>query len=163
MLDRRTFLLSTVAVAGCSGVTPGPGPSPTPIVPPQVLDDVTLVLSSIQNVLPLLGSFVSPQLSATINGYLAQAQQLVSEIGSVTSTGTLQSKVQAFVQIIRQVLSALQTAGVQIPSGVSVILVAAQILLPIILAAVGLVSAQAPRSAMSPEQARATLRAAARR
>ena len=120
-----------------------------------VLSDIALVASGLVNVLPQLSAIVGvpPSVAAIIADIKAVSGQLSANM-TTTQAQPLVARIASDVQTLVQAL-----IGIPLPPAVSSALKAVQVLMPVIMVAVGLFapSAAAP-GGMTPDQARAVLR-----
>src|SRR5436305_5688360 len=99
MLTRRRLFVVTAGsmlAYGCSTPTPTPTPTPPTPLPQNILDDITAVLTGLLTTLPGL-TFLPADLLTKVEGWVAQAQQLVAEITSANGTGSVSQLVMSFV------------------------------------------------------------------
>lgn len=150
-------LIATTPVAlmlgGCSSSTSSPSVS-------QVVSDVQTLAAGLAGATSgLAAAGVPANTIAQIQQYVTEAQQIATEIGSAP-TGSVSSLVSGLPALIGGIAS---TVGVSLPPELQTALSAAQVLLPVIMAAAGVVGlAPAPGAPpMSPDKARAILRAMA--
>jgi hypothetical protein len=160
MLTRRLILVTagSLLAYGCASPTPTPIPPPVPVPPPpqNIIDDINAILSGLVTMLPGL-EFLPADLLTKIEGWVAQAQQLVSLLSHAISSGDAGPIIQSFVDIIGQIISALTGYG-NLPGWLSTAIGAIQFLLPIILSFLGVGSrARAAATPGGEAQARAIL------
>lgn len=151
MIQRRTLLLAgTAALAGCATLTPA-----------AIASDVQLVATGVQALAPLLGPLGVP--AATIAQVVALAADVsaqVTSVGSVVSSLTPPSNIQAIVTDVNAIATVALPLLPNTPSGNSAraIILAAQALLPGILASAGLPVPTGAAPGVSPDDARAVLK-----
>lgn len=154
----RRFLLASTALAGLAACQTAPDKSVT-----DLIDKVALVVGAVANtLLPAVGRIagIDPAVVATIGDYVAKMKDLVGQLVGVATVDAAKPVVQQIVDYMNAVFSALH--GVNLPSGISSILSDVELLLPIIMAIVGLVAA--PKvDRLSVDAAWVRVRAAARR
>jgi len=153
-MKRRTILfgaasVSALALAGCAGQTPT-----------QLQSDVTAISQGLSGIVSALKAI--PSVPANI---VAEAQTAISAIQ--TNAATIAAALTPQASVVQQIaqavttLSTLLTPFFPLSAPVAGVVQAALALVPVILAAVGVQSAGASLSTMTPEQARLVLRAAA--
>jgi hypothetical protein len=164
MVTRRRLLLVTAGsllAYGCAAPAPPPAPPTPPPGPPGpipqgVLDAVSAILAGFQQMLPGLG-FLAPELVAKITGWVTALQQIEAAVASGNIAGTWQQVVVNFAGTAQQILDALSSAGVALPSWLGLVVTAAQIALSFILDSIGTASSgrRAARAVSPAELARA--------
>lgn len=152
MINRRIFLRTTVlvpvgALVACAGYQSAS----------QLVTDVSLIASGLQGALPGLGTAgVSASAVAQVGKYVSQLQTLAAGVSSALSPNA--STVQQVIAVVGQIAS---IAGPLLPPPWGTAIAAAEVLLPVIATAAGLVTAPptaaAVAPAMTPEQARLVL------
>lgn len=154
-MNRRHLLIATPALllAGC--VTGNTALA-------TVAQDVATIASGLLGVLPNLPANIIPSATmAAVGAAVADLQSLASQVSSAASTTAAQPIVKQVETDVNTIVNAL--AAFPIPAPFSTAIQAAAVLLPIIEVAVGfVVPASAVRGAMTPDQARAALKAVAR-
>jgi hypothetical protein len=164
--SRRT-LLGTSVLASIAMLAAGCATSTTPATPSSVLTqlstDVGLVATALSSELAAgVVTGVTPAVAAQIQGYLATVTADMKTIQAAVAAATAPS-----VTVVQQFSTAVDTVvGLVLPylpstSNVAEVLQAAEALLPVILAAVGLVGAKL-NSKFSPADARGILAAVAK-
>ena len=150
-MNRRTLLLAgAAALTGCANLTPA-----------AIASDVQLVATGVQALAPLLGPLGVP--AATIAQVVALAADVsaqVTSVGSVISSLTPPSNVAAIVTDVNAIATLATPLLPNTPAGNSAraIIVAAQALLPGILASAGLPVPTGAAPGMSPDDARSLLK-----
>jgi hypothetical protein len=164
LINRRNALRAIAASAivttsACATFDPTVG---------QVSSDVALVATGLQGALQQLGSIPSLSISAaalsTAGSAIASLQALAAQVAQASSVAAQQPLIQKIATYAGTVLSVLTPAIALIPGaqGVAAALAAVQVLLPVILAAVGLaLPASAAPSGMTSGEARLILRGSA--
>lgn len=158
-LSRRAALggvsMGAVALlAGCAGLTASQ-------VTQKIVTDIDLVANGLAKTIPTIQGLPSqyqPKVNKIVTdiGYI---RGLTKSISSSMSATAAQPVVSQIVNDVNAVLSA--AAALPLPAPISTILLAASVLLPVIEVGVGLpVTASAPKTSMTPVEARAILRAA---
>lgn len=167
-VSRRSLLRSTalvpaaLVVANCSALTGGVSIS-------QVSSDIATIASGLAGILPTIAKVagVTTGVMSTIGTATNDLQKIASAVSSATSTAAT-TMVGTVENVVGGVLSAV--SGISLPSSLSTVFSAISALLPAIEQGVGIVTAlvaPAPArfaratAAMSPDQARAVLIAAA--
>lgn len=166
-VTRRALLgsaaIAPIALAGCAELRGGSLPSAKLA---QVLSDVRDIASGLVGVLPSLGSIqgIPASVVATAGDYIVKIKDVSGQLASVTTASAAQPLVKQLESLVNALLAAVTPFVAGIPT-VGAIFAAANVLLPVIETAVGLiVPAQAPAMAgMTPAEARLILRAAAAR
>ena len=154
MIATRRALLSAVAVlpfAGCASFGSGLA---------AVQSDAALILNGINAILPAIQSFpgVPSTLGAVVGAYIARAQAALAALRIATTAAGATPSVQSIEAAVNGIVLALGQFGVALPAPFGTYLIAAETLVPIILAAVGVSApAAAMAGAMTPDQARAVL------
>jgi hypothetical protein len=160
-LNRRTLLSSAALGAVAIGIA-GCTTAQTQTIN-QVVDDVNTLAGGVAAILPSLTTITgfAADTVAKVQGYIANIEGVASQVASVASQGA--SAVAPLVSNLGSLVSSIYVAlgGSSLPSSVSLILQAAQALLPVILTAAGIALAPAAAPSMSAAQARLVLRAAA--
>lgn len=159
-ISRRCLMVSAaalvpvLAVIGCAGTQANIA---------QWAQDAQTIDAGLKGALTNLGTMnvdgMTPALATKINGYLTQLDTLAAQIQAASNATVAQPTAQQIAQIVNAIVAAL--AGLPLPPAVSGAVIAASVLAPAIETAVGLTVAPAA-SRMSPDEARRTLRAAAR-
>ncbi len=162
--SRRFFLKTAVALplagilANCAGQT-------LASISAQAATDINLIGSGLASSLPALAQsgLVSGSALVTVQSDVAKVASIASAVSSATSQSTGQNAVQQIETLVNGVVSTL--AGLSLPAPFGPALNAAEVLLPVVEVAVGLVTANltaamAP-NAMTPDQARLVLAAVA--
>ena len=160
MLNRRMVLLGSTALGGCATFNANAG---------KVATDVGLIADGLKGVLTQLGSLNIPQLTpsvmSTVGSAVASLEALAQQIAAASSTAAQQPLVQQIYTYVSRIVAVLTPILAAIPAtaGIAVALQAAQVLLPIIFAAVNLVlPASAPAVPgsipLTPDEARLILR-----
>jgi hypothetical protein len=164
-LSRRTLLRGTAAavpatlLAGC-GLSIG-GTSGATILA-TVQTDARNLVAGLTGALPALQAVISASTYATVAADLQKAGLYVDQLANLSNLTAAQSPVLFIANAISDALTV--ATKIPLPANITVILTAAQVLLPIIESAVGLSSAPAPsalQSMMSADEARAILKKAA--
>lgn len=163
---RRLLLASTILapLAACGGSVTPPGPEPSSDLATLIGEVSDLAGGLVDKLLPILGTVtgLSPETAAEIRGWTAAIQTLAGQVAGVLSIDAATPLIKQIGPIAMQIVGAL--AGVPgLPPEMSLILSAVSVLVPVIMATVGLSLPRAvPRfagyRALTPEQARAVLR-----
>lgn len=131
----RSSALAPVALAvGCSQL------SSAAIALPAIAADFTTVADAVTSILPALSSIagITTGTIATITGWIGTIEKAAGAVASAASNSAAQPLVTTLMNGVSGVIAAL--SGVKLPSSVSTILADAQTLLPVITAAVGIIS-----------------------
>lgn len=157
----RRALLGSVSVAALVGLAGCALPSGGGSVPQTLLTDAGLVLSGLKAVVGALGSVIPAAVAAKIGAIVDQVETDVASLGGAISTAAAAPTVQNIVTLVEQAI-ALIPAGL-LPAPLGMALQAVQVLLPVLLAYVGMPAAQAMQmraamARMTPDEARAVLR-----
>lgn len=164
MISRRTLMTMTssvalLALAGCSSMARSG-------LAKQVVDDVAAIAGGLQAVLGPLSTIVgiSPSTLATVSNLVSGITAVAQQVSAATTTSAAQPLVQQIEADVNAVVAAL--ASLPLPPQISMALMAAQVLLPLIEAAVNLVITPAPpkavASGMTPNGARIYLKSIAK-
>lgn len=162
-MNRRTLLLAPLALAGC---TPGAPGQPSAA---QVIADAQAVVTGLDNMQTALKPLLAPAMAAQIAQAIGIAKGLVATLSAAVPDGTNALTLAQIVNIASGVL-AVVSALPGLPPNIAIAAAAASALLPILVAFVTpLLPAQAPAlvaktatpaaAAMTPDQARAVLKA----
>lgn len=159
-ISRRALLgsVSTVALVGLAACAlPSGGGS----LPATLLTDAGLVLTGLKAVVGALGSLIPAPVAAKLGAIVDQVTTAFAALQSAASTAAAAPTVQNIVALVEQAI-ALIPAGV-LPAPLGMALQAIQVLLPVLLAYIGMsaVAAMQMRAAgarMTPDEARAVLR-----
>lgn len=155
MTTRRHFLLGTagLALAGCAGTTTPPAPGQYQ----YIADDVKLAADTLAGLLAYIP--LADATRARYQGYVDQVSTAVQAIVTAVDKTSAQSAVSQAIAAIQAALD-LASGYPNIPSAALTAITAIRFLLPILGTFVGMFMA-APRTrvSMTPDQARATLRA----
>jgi len=150
-------LAGAFALAGCSSSTTGT----VPLVTLQtVANDVSLLATGLNNALsqPSVVALIPPTIEPNIKVALDDLTSLASTIAASTSAGATKASVTTVENDVNTIVAAL--AGLPLPPPTPTILTAAEVLLPVIEAAVGLVvPPSAAVGGMTPDEARIHLAA----
>lgn len=166
-MNRRTLLFAPLALAGCAPGAPGQ-PSAA-----QVIADAQAIVTAVAGLMPALAalgpSVLPAKTLAQVQGYIGIAQGLLANLSTSLPDA---ANAATLAQIVDAISSALPLiAGIPgLPPQIAVGLTAASVLLPVLVAFVGpLLPAKAPAlvaktatpaaAAMTPDQARAVLKA----
>ena len=161
--SRRTVLTSAVTSFGLLGFLAACQPgSKTPAAPPQVAQDIALIaqgLAAVANSLTGIPGIPADTL-AKIKGDITKIQTAAASVATDTTGSAWPTNVQGITSLIGEIAD---VALPLIPGGAPFVLAvnAAQALVPILLAAIGVVGAKPGPAGVTPEQARLTLSAAA--
>jgi hypothetical protein len=160
MVSRRTVLSMAAAlpIAACAGQSASQ-------VTQEVVSDIGLVATGLNGALPALAQVagISASTVATVGQYVGKVQTLASGVSTALSTSSALSTVQQIGSVIGQIAT---VAGPLLPPPWGTAVAAAEVLLPVIEAGVGMIvnatnSTAAPGAAapvMSPDAARLILR-----
>ncbi len=154
-MQRRAFLASSALafLAGCTAST-----TSTAIVTATAAADLKLIADAC---LPLATAIagtagVSPGMVEQINVDVAQLEAAAVAVQPGVAVAIAAPSVSSVASVLSHILAML--SGFALPSNVTAILTAAQTLLPLVEAAVGIAVAVAARAGtMTPDQARAVL------
>ena len=157
-LLRATALAPVVAlVASCANGSGGT------VLPSQVLSDVTAVVTGFVNALPQLEAIpgIPTATMAQIATWVKTAQTDLAELTPSISLATATPTVQDIVALAGEIIAVLP-AGL-LPTPVGAAFAAVEVLLPVILAAIGQpatasVQMRAAMHTMTPDEARSLLR-----
>lgn len=155
---RRTVLLGTTALVGCSTTT---GPDSTLL---DLINKVTTVVSAIANtLLPVIGSIagVPPNVIAYIGDAVSKMKDLVQQLVAIATMDAAKPLVKQIMDYVSAVLATL--SGFALPGGISSVLADIQLVLPIIFAIIGMVIPMAARSSADTDAAWARLKLRAMR
>lgn len=159
-ITRRAALMGSIVlplgVAACAGKTAAQ-------VGQTVVSDVQLIGNALSASLPALA--VVSGLSASAVSSIQAAIGQIGTIGQQIVAGMTVAQGQPLVQQIETDFGTVLgiVSGLPLPGGISQVIAAVQILLPVVEAAVGMaVAAGAPAGAMTPAKARLILATAAR-
>jgi len=150
-------LAGAIALAGCSSSTTGTVP---PVTLQSVANDVNLLATGLNNALsqPSVVALIPPTIEPKIQAALADLTSLASTVAASASSGATQASVTTVENDVNTIVAAL--AGLPLPPPAPTILTAAEVLLPVIEAAVGLVvPPSAAVGGMTPDEARIHLAA----
>lgn len=163
-ITRRFALAGVTALTACGQGTTG---QPTLA---QVIADAQAIVTGLARALPIVAPLLKPALAAQFGQLVTVAQQLVASLSTNLPTSTVAA---TLAQIVDAVSAALAiVSGIPgLPPNVAILIAAASALLPVLAAFIGpLLPQQAPALAakaarpaavtMTPDQARATLKAA---
>jgi hypothetical protein len=149
-MNRRGFLtaIMVAAVAGCA--------TSSGDVPATVASDAALIASG------LAGAFKNiPAVPSNVPAALADLATAAQALDAADTASAARPLVERIITDVAAVVTA--TAGMPLPAPIAEALAAAQVLLPVIEAAVGMIAnATAEHVGMTPGEARLILRAAAR-
>ena len=148
-------LAGAIALAGCSSST-----STTPTTLQTVANDVSLLATGLNNALsqPSVLALIPPTIEPNISAALADLTTLATTVANSTSSTATQASVTTVENDVNTIVAAL--AGLPLPPPAPTILTAAEVLLPVIEAAVGLVvPPSAAVGGMTPDEARIHLAA----
>lgn len=159
-----TAIIAPLTLAGCGALRS------TNILPSdklaQALSDVRDIASGLANVLPSLGSIqgIPTAVVASAGDYVVKIQAVAGQLANVTTATDAQPFIKQLEALVNALVAAVTPFVAGIPT-VGPVFAAANVLLPIVETAVGLlVPAQAPMAGgMTPDEARLILRAAAAR
>jgi len=164
-MNRRHFLsisAGSVALAGCSTI----GINPSPLDP--VRSDVDLIVHAFNGLMSQLATVhgMTPEMMSTITIAVNDLQTIATQLKSVNTLNDAQPYIQRIESDINSIVSVLARLQ-QIPQSVSIIIQAANTLLPVIENAVGIVvspkvALRASAGRMTTEQARNVLRSASK-
>lgn len=154
-MNRRS-LLALIPSAAAMMTLAACATSPTPAT---VANDVALIAAGYRGVLPQIGTLagVTPAIVATAGHAIADLQAAAAAFAGADVT-TEQSLVRRIEADVNAVVTAL--AGLSLPTPISTVVQAAQVLLPIVEIDVGLIAPSAATlgiSGLTPAQARAVL------
>ena len=161
--SRRTVLTSAVTSLGLLGILAACQPnSKTPAAPPQVAQDIALIaqgLAAVANSLTGIPGIPADTLGI-IKADIALIQEAAKSVATDTTGSVWPTNVQSIANLIAEIA---RNALPVIPGGAPFVLAvnAASALVPILLAAIGVVGTSAGSTGVTPEQARLTLSAAA--
>jgi hypothetical protein len=161
-MNRRSLLasiapLATLAVLGGCATT-----TPTATISNEAVTDLDLIASAFEPLGDAVASMAgaTPAVIAKVNTDIAQLEAAASAVAPGVSTAVAQPSVTTVGSAVQSILTALQ--GLTLPTNIQAVLTAAETLLPLIQAAVGIaVAVGAPTAAMTPDQARLILQGAA--
>lgn len=152
---KRRHLLMTAAlapVAGALAACSSTG-STSSMTPTQVITDIGLVAGGLAGALPGLVTAGLPAASiASVTGLVNQIQSAADAVSASLTTTAAAPIVTQIVGVLAQIAA---TVGPALPAPFGTALAAAQILLPVIAAAVGLVSSAPSTAAVSMTHAEA--------
>jgi hypothetical protein len=156
--NRRKVLMllgaaAPLALAACSATSTTSGST----VAAQVVSDIGLIGSGLSGALPGLVSAGLPAANiASVTSLVNNIVQTAAGVSTSLSTTAAQPAINQIIGVVGQIAA---IAGPALPPPWGEALTAAEILLPVVAAAVGLVlpSAAAGAAAMSPDQARLIL------
>lgn len=158
-MNRRTLLaaMAISPLAACSSTTP-PDPNLS-----QAVQDVNALSAGLSGMLAGLSASgaagLTPDVLATVNGAIANLKTAAAAIAKTATAVAAQPVVQQVEGYVNTVVSVL--GALPLPPPISTVLEAASVLLPIIEAAVGLLTPAAKMKAapasMTPDQARLIL------
>lgn len=158
MVSRRELLRNTVALSalGALAACNAGGVTAANTLGQQVVSDIGLIASGLAGALPgLTGAGLSATAIGTVSGYISQIQGLASGISTALTTTAAQPIVQQITSVLGEIVS---IAGPALPPPFGEAIMAAEVLIPVIATAVGIVStATAAAPAMSPAEARLIL------
>ena len=153
-MNRRAFLAVPLALAACG---------PTNNVIATVSDDAIVIANGLQAILPRLATVAGMSTStlAIIANAVASLQATAQALKGASSTAQAQGFVQKIETYVNTIVSVL--ASFNLPPPIGDVLTAADVLLPIIEVAVGLVLPARARyramaTTMAPDKARTILR-----
>lgn len=155
MVSRREVLglLAAAPLAGCAGST-----TTGSVIAGQVVTDVGLIATGLAGALPgLVGAGLSTSTVATVGGYVNQLQSLASSVTTALTTTSAQPVIQQVLSVVEEIAA---VAGPSLPPPWGLAVSAAEVLLPVLASAVGLVMTQtatAAAPAMTPAEARLVL------
>jgi hypothetical protein len=150
-------LAGAIALAGCSSSTTGTVP---PVTLQTVANDVSLLATGLNNALsqPSVVALIPPTIEPQIKAVLNDLTSVAGTVGSSTSASAAKASVTTVENDVNTIVAAL--AGLPLPPPAPTILTAAEVLLPVVEAAVGLVvPASAASGAMTADEARMHLAA----
>lgn len=154
-MNRRHFvvLLATTAMSACAGTG---GQTPAQIAQ-TAITDAQLIANALSNVLPNLQG-VSPAIASQVTMY---AQQAVAAAQSLVATMTQAAAQPIIQQIQTDVTAVAATVQPYLKPGstAATILSDAQVLMPLLLLAVGLTMQAAAKAGANPDASRARLQA----
>lgn len=146
------------ALVACNPVSSTSTTSTTPSIG-QIVTDVQTLAAGLQGAMSgLSAAGVPANVVAQIQQYVTEAQGIAAQVGSATSSTSITSLVSGLPTLISGIAS---TVGASLPADFQMALSAAQVLLPVIMAAAGVMLAPAPEAAapaMSVDDARTHLR-----
>ena len=148
-------LVGALALAGCSS-----SPSTTTTTLLTVANDVSLLATGLNNALsqPAVVALIPPTIEPKIQAALDDLTNLAVTVAKSTSSTATQASVTTVENDVNTIVAAL--AGLPLPPPAPTILTAAEVLLPVIEAAVGLlVPPSAAVGGMTPDEARIHLAA----
>jgi len=159
-MTRRTLFSTTaltaagVALVGCQ----------TLAALPQYAADIQAIAAALTKYSPLLPMLGLATATVTkVEGWINEASKIAGGIQTAVTAGgsTLTGEVSAFVSVVGKIADAL---GFSVSGVWRIVIQSTSALLPGILAALGIagMARSAPQSAMTPDQARATLAALVR-
>lgn len=158
MLTRRALLRSTalipvaVVLNGCGTNIPGQVATVTGIGA-QVVADLQGLAPALQNAFPSIAKALSSDAGDKVQGYLSQLAGLAAGINASMPTTSAQPVVQQIAGVVQQIAG---VAGPLLPPPWGIAITAVSALLPVAMAAVGLLTAP-QAGGMTPAQARAAL------
>jgi hypothetical protein len=164
MITRRLLVSAAPAVAlapllaACAGKTVDQSIA-------TVVTDVSTIANGLQGTLTQLGALgvagLTPAIVSTVGNYVADLQQVATQVSGATTTAAAQPLVQKVETYVNTIVSTL--ALIPLPPPISTALQAAAILLPVIEVAVGLLvpPTNGASPGMTPDQARLVLLGAA--
>lgn len=153
-MNRRNLLagVSALALGGCASFSTG-----------AIATDVSNLSGGLQGMLVQIGQIglnIPTAIMSAVGTAIASLQKAADAIAATYTTAQALPLVQQVAAYVNAVVAALTTVP-SLPSIISGILTAAQAILPIIEAAVGMLVGAVTASPMSPSQARAILAASA--
>jgi starvation-inducible outer membrane lipoprotein len=143
-----------LALAGCAT-------APAATISNEAVTDLNLIASAFQPLGDAVASMAgaTPAVIAQVNTDIAQLEAAALAVAPGVSTAVAQPSVATVGSAFQSILAALQ--GLTLPSNIQAVLMAAETLLPLIQAAVGIaVAVGASETAMTPDQARLVLQGA---
>jgi hypothetical protein len=163
MINRRR-LFSSAAIGALTLGLGACASQPVDTTLATVAADVNTIAAGLKGVLTQLGTMsiagLTPAIVSTVGTAIANIQSVAAAVSTATTTAAVQPLVQKIETYLNAVISAL--AAILLRPPISTALQAAAILLPVVEAAIGLVTNAVPMqmgaSAMTADQARLILR-----